>query len=150
MAWGNLDPNTDEFTKAEMLPGAEDGMSYQKLQALAKNTSYNYRRSDQRLFLFNEQFANLEEKDFDTDFDYDGSYIQTIPRGATTSQTVPFDVDMEDQSVRFMALSTSYVALGNGSYFDIKALATGGFRIKNTRAGAERYLSCSIFELRVV
>lgn len=156
MAFGNLDPNTDAFTSVGLVwpTDSQGGISYQKLNELAKNSSYNYRRCDQRLFLFNEQFGDGQELDYDTAFDYDGSFLMIIPRGTDASQSSPFSVDISLQYIRFMQLSTTYAVLATGdggdSYFDIRALAGGGIRLRNTRRGATRYLSCLIMELRQV
>ena len=150
MAWGDLDPDNDGFTTTQIVCPYKGGFSWQKLQQIAKNTSYNYRRCDQRLFIFNESFTYQQEKDFDTGFDYRNNIVQIIIEGTTAGQSLPIDIDVSATEIRYLAMLTTYQAMANGSYFDIKALATGGFRIKNSRYNGTRYMTASVFELRLV
>jgi hypothetical protein len=150
MGWGNLDPDNDSFTTSSIVIPYKGGISYQFLQNLAKNTSYNYRHCDQHLLILNESFGVDEEKDFDTDFDYQNAHVQIVARGTNAAQSLPFEVDISATPMRYAMLTTTYQSLVSGSYFDIRAQAAGGIRIKNERYGGTRYLSCSIMELRQV
>ena len=141
LAWDNLDPNSDAFTLSNMVIPYEGGLSHQYLSKIAKNTSWLYGNVGQQKSLINESFLKDAEKDYDTDIDYTNKYIQywctwnSSIEGVFTFPLYWAEVASTDPVV--MQLTTSYQNLMAGDVvhtaaFEIKALATGGIRIKGT------------------
>lgn len=160
--WEDLDLEVDAFTKLDMLIPYKGGWSAQFGRNLARNTSWNRRNATRNRALVNETFNDDQEKDFDTDIDYRNSYFFYWIQWHSNSEGVftfplywslaadPYPVQIQ--------LTTSYQWLysGDGSpqgVFEIKALATGGFRLKGTDViGGNQpfYLMLNLWELQVI
>jgi len=153
MAWDDLDINNDTFSTANMVVGYKDGISYQLAERIAQNTSYLFRRTDNRVVIVNQRFYPVNsEFDYDTDRDYLYHHIMAKVDNNLDSA---FDFSSEAMDFerlltyapRLIQLTSSYQSLFASNILQIKALAFGGFRIKNTDS-EDRYVCAIIEEVR--
>ena len=149
MLWGDLDPDSDVFTLLNMLIPYGGGISTQFLQKLAENTGYNFRHSDQNLFLLNEAFTVGADKTYDSDRIYTGKYIAAKLRGQVGTISLPYEWDEQNYPLEFILLTTSYQTFAETPAFEIKTEAGGGITLRVT-AGTTVYVSGTIIELRRV
>lgn len=147
--WEDLDPNTDTFTKLKILIKYAAGISVQFLRALARNTSYNWRHSDRSFFWENIAFNEGDEKDYDTERNYIGSMIEIWARSLDSPASFPWEwPDPQTYSQVYLKLSTDYQHF-IGVTFDIKALSSGGVRVKGQGlVSPPRYLVGELKEMR--
>ena len=159
--WEDFDPETDSFTSANMLMPYEGEISAQFLRNLARNTSWLWRNGTRNRGLVNETFNSAQEKTYDTGKNYVGSYLFVWARwnsGVEGPITFPFKFDELDDIVPvILLLTTDYqnidnAVVGSATTFTIKALSTGGFRIKgNISLPSEPfYLLMFFHELRII
>jgi len=149
MGWTNLDPSTcTTFHTSNMVPEYENPGSAQYFAKILNDLGFNFRRNVHMVFA-NVSFTAGEEKDFDVNRDWDGMLTCNIVRMSTGSLALPY-TETNSNYVRpaWLLLSTSYQELNSGAIFDIKALATGGIRIKNTHGSDSYYLTGSLWGTR--
>lgn len=149
--WEDLDPESDSFTKTDMLIKSKGGLSAQHFRKAARNTSYIYRHSATYLLIENEQLTAGQEKDFDTDRDYTDAYIHTFLDGDTAPLPLRHTIlPLTENRPTFLQLTNAYQAIYLGSDIKIKYLDAGGFRIKNEKAVDTVYLTGLIIEIRKI
>lgn len=151
-SWGNLDINTDAFTKENMLIPYEGGISRQFLQKVASNTSFNNRLAGRSVFIGNESIAALASKVFDTDRDYRNSYVFWLGNANTDSGkfSLPYtETDISYVRPSWIQVVTSFQPISSGSIIRIKALASGGFELENTHPSSTYYVNGLLIEMRL-
>lgn len=151
-----LDPDATPFFTANVIPEFLSDIDAELVQKVVNNTGYNWRKSDQFLFIENESFTAGQEKTFDAVVprDYIGAYITTWVDVDQSPMPLPYSIDDEQNYPTFIQLTTSYQPMyeyggGTPSVFEIKALVAGGFMIKNT-GGISRWIMGAILENRHV
>jgi hypothetical protein len=157
LAFLDLVPETCSFNTANMLPEYEDPGTLQFFGKILENTGYNWRHSGQAMLLENELIQPQGTKTYDTGRNYVDKYVMILYDVSFNELPLPYSVPEALVYPNFLQLTTSYqtvtdVALVQQDASEIKALATGGYSIRNTlAAGSYAYrLTGMIIELRRV
>jgi hypothetical protein len=134
------EPGDGTFVSNNMEIEYGDGWSEQFGTKLARNSAYNYNQVHSRWFerlVIGESFSFSEEKDYDTVRVWDGAVIFVTGMHAAFLEVPKFQTGIP-QCHKIITLTTSYQTFVSDGWasdnvidFDIKALAGGGFRIRN-------------------
>ncbi len=152
MAFTDANINTALFDKTGVVPGYKDGGSRQWGAQVVNNTAYNFRHSDQNLFIVNDLFTSpTSDKTYDTDRDYISKFLKLEVGLSATIFTMPFALNSAGDilTTEWIQLTTTFQALPFTSSIQIRAENSGGFTLRVTAAG-NRYLLGSITELRQI
>lgn len=94
LAFDDANINTAGFVTANTIPEYKDGGSRQWGARVANNTAYNFRHSDQNLFLQNDEFVFASEsqktREYDTDRNYVNAFVAVRLNAFNSSQGLPF------------------------------------------------------------
>ena len=150
-----IDINTASFID-NVIPEYQNPGSRQWGGNIANNTAYNFRHSDQNLFIENDTYTNSSlssDRTYDTDRDYDGKYLKMELGLSTTIFTMPFGIISSSDALttEWIQLTTTFQTLPQNGLIQIRAENSGGFTIRVTGTSVTtRYLLGSITECRLV
>ena len=155
LALTDVDINTATFEDS-VLVGYKAPGSRQFWGLLANNTAYNFRHSDQNLFIENDTYtvsALSSDRTYDTDRDYRNKYLKIELGLSVTQFTMPFGIISSSDALttEWVQLTTTFQTLPQNGLIQIRALDSGGFTIRVTGTSVvTRYLLGSITESRLV
>lgn len=152
IAFQDIDINVATFDNTNLLSEYKDPTSRQFLGKLGNNTAYNFRHSDQNLFIENDEYTDQQEKTYDTDRDYRNKYLKLEVGLSASAFTMPFGLisNVDALTTEWVQLVTSFQTLPKSGLIEIKANNTGGFTIRVTVSSGSRFLLGSITESRKV
>lgn len=168
LAFTSVDINQAGFEDDNLIPGYKDPGTRQWGGRIANNTAYNFRHSDQMLWIGNEEFAGIDGTGVELTFDsariYTGKYIQfdlgtwwqqqALPRDPTNA--IFFDHGVVLLTTTYQQIITDMEYDPNTGYvcsISIRSLNAGGIQIKITTTSVaidDCYLTGLLKELRLV
>lgn len=155
LSFTDVNKNTASFTDG-IIWTYKDPLSRQALGNVANNTAYNWRRSDQNLFIENDTYTAValsSDRTYDTTRDYRSKYLKIELGLSTTIFTMPFGIISSSDALttEWIQLTTTFQTLPQNGLIQIRAETSGGFTIRVTGTSiVTRYLLGSITESRLV
>ena len=156
LVFGDTDINTASFDNLDTIPVYRSPGARGWGGKIANNTAYNYRHSDQNLFILNDTYtisALSSDRTYDTDRKYVGKYIKLEIGVSVTEFVMPFGISSSDDALttEWVLLTTSFQTLPKSGTIQIRALNAGGIQIRVTGTSiVTRYLLGSITECRKI